>query len=103
SCLARLRRLIAMLPPDPKPAGAFEPPARPADDLFEIVRTDPSAQYDVRDLIAALVDGGRFDEYRATYGRTLVCGFGRLGGMPLGVVANQRLRFRPEDKGPFQF
>ncbi|GAC1475872.1 MAG: acyl-CoA carboxylase subunit beta [Isosphaeraceae bacterium] len=106
SCLARLRRLVALLPPDPKPyvnRETVEPPARLADDLFSIVQTDPSAQYDARDLLAALVDGGRFDEYRAGYGRTLVCGFARLGGMPLGIVANQRLRFRAEGKGPFQF
>ncbi len=57
----------------------------------------------MRDLLAALVDGGTFDEYRAEYGRTLVCGFARLGGMPLGIVANQRLRFRPEGGGPYQF
>ncbi len=106
SCLARLRRLIGLLPPDPKPLveiTAAEPPARPAEDIFSIVRTDPSAQYDVRDLFAALVDGGRFDEYRADYGKTLVCAFARLGGMPLAIVANQRLRFRPEGGGPFQF
>ncbi len=106
SCLARLRRLVALLPPDPNatvPIDAFDPPPRPADDLFTIVQTDPSAQYDMRDLIATLVDGGRLDEYRATYGRTLVCGFARLGGMPVGIVANQRLRFRPEGHGPFQF
>ena len=57
----------------------------------------------MRDLIAALVDGGRLDEYREEYGKTLVCGFARLGGMPLGIVANQRLRFRPVGGGPYQF
>ncbi len=106
SCLARLRRLIALLPPDPKPVVSIEPvepPSRPADDLFDIVRTDSSSQYDMRDLLSAIVDGGRFDEYRASFGRTLLCGFARLGGMPLGIVANQRLRFRPEGNGPFQF
>ena len=106
SCIARIRRLAAMLPLDPKPTvpvEATEPPTRPAEDLFTIVRTSSSAQYDVRDLIAALVDGSRFDEYRATYGRTLVCGFARLGGMPVGIVANQRLRFRPDTGHPFQF
>ena len=106
ACLARLRRLIGLLPPDPKPLadGALvDPPARSADDLFSIVKTDPSAQYDVRDLLAAIVDGGRFDEYRAEHGKTLVCGFARLGGMPLGIVANQRLRFRPVGGGPYQF
>ena len=106
ACLARLRRLVAMLPADPKPAAdgvPIEPPPRPASEVAAIVRSDPSAQYDVRDLLAALVDGGRFDEYKAEYGQTLVCGFARLGGMPVGVVANQRHRFRPVGGGPFQF
>ncbi|MBV8676203.1 MAG: acyl-CoA carboxylase subunit beta, partial [Planctomycetaceae bacterium] len=106
SCLARLRRLVGLLPPDPRPvadAAAIEPPARTAEDLFAIVKTDPSAQYDVRDLLSALVDGGRLDEYRAEFGKTLVCGFARLGGLPVGIVANQRLRFRPEGGGPYQF
>jgi 3-methylcrotonyl-CoA carboxylase beta subunit len=106
ACLTRLRRLIALLPPDPEvriSRDVIEPPSRPADDLYTVVRSDPSAQYDVRDLLAALLDGGRFDEYRAEFGRTLVCGFGRMGGIALGVVATQRLRFRPEGGGPFQF
>ncbi|MEO6808677.1 MAG: acyl-CoA carboxylase subunit beta [Isosphaeraceae bacterium] len=106
SCLARLRRLVALLPPDPTPLvdeAAIEPPARPSDDLYSIVKTDPSAQYDVRDLLKAIVDGGRFDEYRAEFGQTLVCGFSRMGGIALGIVANQRLRFRPATGGPYQF
>ncbi len=108
ACLARLRRLIALLPPDPGAAPSdaraeVEPPARAGDDLYSIVHSDPSAQYDVRDVLAALLDGGRLDEYRAEFGRTLVCGFGRMGGIALGVVATQRLRFKPEGGGPFQF
>lgn len=106
SCLARLRRLVSLLPPDPKAPGAagpVVPPRRPADDLFSIVKTDPSDQYDVRDVLDCLLDGVPFDEYRPSYGKTLVCGFGRLGGMAVGVVANQRLRFRPEGHLPFQF
>jgi acetyl-CoA carboxylase carboxyltransferase component len=106
ACLARLRRLIALLPPDREPVVSrsnAEPPSRRADELYTLVSSDPSAQYDVRDLLAALLDGGRLDEYRAEYGRTLVCGFGHLGGIALGIVATQRLRFRPEGGGPFQF
>jgi 3-methylcrotonyl-CoA carboxylase beta subunit len=106
ACLARLRRLIALLPPDPEvkiSREAIEPPSRSADDLYTVVHSDPSAQYDVRDLLQALLDGGRFDEYRAEFGRTLACGFGRMGGIAMGVVATQRLRFRPEGGGPFQF
>ena len=105
ACLARLRRLIGLLPPDPpsNSAVASEPTSRPGSDAFEVVESDPSAQYDVRDLLATILDAGTLDEYRPEYGRTLVCGFGRLEGRPLGVVASQRLRFRPADGGPFQF
>jgi acetyl-CoA carboxylase carboxyltransferase component len=106
ACLARLRRLIALLPPDSEPAPSRPPtelPARPVEDLYEIARSDPSSQYDVRDVLAALLDGGHLDEYRAEFGRTLVCGFGRMGGIGLGIVASQRLRFKPEGGGPFQF
>jgi 3-methylcrotonyl-CoA carboxylase beta subunit len=106
ACLARLRRLIALLPPDPVTTvspNTIEPPARSADEIDTLVSSDPSAQYDVRNLLAAILDGGRFDEYRPEYGRTLVCGFGYLGGHPLGIVATDRQRFRPEGGGPIQF
>jgi acetyl-CoA carboxylase carboxyltransferase component len=106
TCLARLRRLVGLLPPDPIAPVAratIEPPARAAEETYTLVRSDPSAQYDVRDLLQAILDGGRLDEYRAEYGRTLVCGFGQLGGNALGIVASQRLRFRPEGGGPIQF
>jgi acetyl-CoA carboxylase carboxyltransferase component len=106
SCLDRLRRLIGLLPADPKrpwdDAEVYPPVVRP-EEIYTLVRTDPSEQYDVRHLITALVDHDRFDEYRFEYGRTLVCGFARLGGIPLGIVASQRLRFRPDGGGPIQF
>ena len=105
SCLERIKRLVALLPEDPAPTGrtAVEEPVRPASDLFDIVKSDPSSQYDARDLLAALVDGGHFDEYRADFGQSLVCGFARLGGIAIGVVANQHLRIKPAKGGPYQF
>jgi acetyl-CoA carboxylase carboxyltransferase component len=106
SCLARLRRLIAMLPADPEARidrGAIAQPKLPAGDVYRIVRSETSAQYDVRDLLSCLLDGVPFDEFRAEYGPTMVCGFGRIGGMGVGVVANQRLRVRTEGGGPYQF
>jgi acetyl-CoA carboxylase carboxyltransferase component len=106
SCIDRLRRLIGMLPPDPRRPwddAAVAPPAAAPEEIFGLVRADPSAQYDVRQLVGALMDRDSFVEYRAEYGRTLVCGFARLAGIPLGIVANQRLRFRPDGGGPFQF
>ncbi len=50
----------------------------------------PRQEYDVRDLLPCILDAGPFDEYKAEYGQTLVCGYGRLGGVAVGVVANQR-------------
>ncbi|MFO0960097.1 MAG: acyl-CoA carboxylase subunit beta [Isosphaeraceae bacterium] len=105
ACIARLRRLVGLLPPDPtRPdATVAKDPSRPVSDLDSIVQMNPSAQYDIRDVLACLLDAGSFEEFRPDYGRTLACGFGRLGGMPVGVVASQRLRFRPAGGGPFQF
>lgn len=106
ACLERLRRLVGLLGLDANPNPVrteAAPPVRAGDDVFEIVKTGNSEQYDVRDLLACLLDGVGFDEYRAEYGPTLVCGFGRIGGHAIGVVANQRLRIRPIAGGAFQF
>jgi 3-methylcrotonyl-CoA carboxylase beta subunit len=105
SCLAHLRRLIDLLPPDtpPRTGHTVAPPSRTSEELYRVVKTEPSAQYDVREMLACLLDGEGLDEFRPEYGKTLFCGFGRLGGMPLGIVASQRLRFRPEGGGPIQF
>ncbi len=109
SCLERLRRLIDMLPPDP---GRVPPGAdvarlgvtsgRPTADLLRLFPANPRQEYDVRDLLPCLLDAGPFDEYKAEYGQTLVCGYGRLGGVAVGVVANQHKRCRPAD-GPLQY
>jgi acetyl-CoA carboxylase carboxyltransferase component len=56
--------------------------------------TNPAAAYEVRDVIARLVDGGDFVEYKADFGRTLVCGYARLGGWAVGIVANQKKHIR---------
>ena len=59
-------------------------------------------EYDVRDLLKLLLDDAPFDEYKADYGQTLVCGFGKLGGVSVGVVANQKKRVKAAE-GPVQF
>src|SRR5439155_21520969 len=61
-----------------------------------------SAEYDVRDVLKALLDDAHFDEYKAEYGQTLVCGHGHLGGVAIGVVANQKKRVKPAE-GALQF
>jgi 3-methylcrotonyl-CoA carboxylase beta subunit len=98
ACLERLRRLIAALPPDRTNAIT---PAKGDDSRFDQFAT--ASEYDVRDMLGLLLDASTpFDEYKAEYGQTLVCGLGRLGGVPAGVVANQKKRVKPAD-GPMQF
>ena len=77
-------------------------PRAPARDLYDLVSPNPRDEYEVRDVLDCIVDAGSFDEYKAEYGQTLVCGTARLGGFPVGIVANQHHRVRPAD-GPIQF
>jgi 3-methylcrotonyl-CoA carboxylase beta subunit len=121
SCLERLRRLVAMLPADsvssdigalsgtgarsgvvsrPRPDPAIQP-GRPGTDLYTLFPGE-NREYDVRDLLPCLLDARPFDEYKAEYGQTLVCGYGRMGGLPVGIVANQHKRCRPAS-GPLQY
>ncbi|HEY8505853.1 MAG TPA: acyl-CoA carboxylase subunit beta [Gemmataceae bacterium] len=92
ACLERLRRLVGDLPPDPN-AGKVRGDIGPTPTgEGEWSKFAGPAEYDVRELLAAVLDPGRFDEYKAEFGRSLVCGYGRLGGVAVGVVANQRKR-----------
>ncbi|HJT54949.1 MAG TPA: carboxyl transferase domain-containing protein [Ktedonobacteraceae bacterium] len=70
-----------------------EPPRYDASDLYGIIPRDNRKSYDVREVIARLVDGSRFHEFKALYGTTLVCGFGRLMGYPVGIIANNGILF----------
>jgi 3-methylcrotonyl-CoA carboxylase beta subunit len=101
ACLDRLRRLVAALPPDYNRLPATDPGRDPAD-LMRLFHPEPRVEYDVRDLLPCLLDAGPFDEYKAEYGQTLVCGYGRLGVVAVGVVANQHKRCRPAE-GPLQY
>ena len=70
-----------------------EAPLYAATDLYGIVPRDGRKSYDVREVIARLVDGSRFHEFKALYGTTLVCGFARLMGFPIGIIANNGILF----------
>ena len=72
---------------------APEDPRYPAEELYGIVPSDTRQPYDVRELIARLVDGSRFHEFKAGYGATLVCGFAHWHGYPVGIVANNGVLF----------
>jgi len=101
ACLERIRALAGTLaPPAPPPFrrdAAAEPKLDP-EDLAGIVPADPLQQYDVREVIARLVDDSAFTEYRPEYGKTLVCAFARLDGWSVGVVANQKTHVRDPGK-----
>ncbi len=68
-------------------------PLLPAEDLYGLIPSDPRIPYDVRDVIARLVDGSEFDEFKALYGTTLVTGFAHIWGHPVGIVANNGILF----------
>jgi acetyl-CoA carboxylase carboxyltransferase component len=70
-----------------------EPPAVDPSDLYGLIPEDFRHQVDPRELIARLVDGSRFAEFKALYGETLVCGFARLEGFPVGILANNGVLF----------
>lgn len=108
TCLARLRRLVAQGPPEPTlPCSPFQKgeavePAEPGETLYHLVDAAGRKPYDVRDVLRRLVDANSFDEYKAEFGQTLVCGTARIGGLAVGIVANQRERVRTA-RGEFQF
>ena len=68
-------------------------PLYPADDIYGIIPDDVRRPYDVREVIARIVDGSDLDEFKALYGPTLVCGFARIWGYPVGIVANNGILF----------
>ncbi len=93
SCLAALRRQLEQLAPPVLADFARRAPVAPlfpADELYGVVPADRSRPYDIYELLARLLDGSELDEYKATYGRTLVCGTGWIEGQVVGVIANQR-------------
>jgi acetyl-CoA carboxylase carboxyltransferase component len=108
ACLARLRNLVGVSAPDPvRPTPPFlrrdsVDPSRPGSDIYKLVTGNARDDYEVRDVIDCIVDAGSFDEYKAEYGKTVVCGTARLGGFSVGIVANQHHPVKPSE-GPVEF
>ena len=93
SCLQRIRALVDKMG---HPLAArfdykeSEHPAYPPEEIYGIFSSDSARQYDMREVIARVVDASKFEEYRAEYGKTLVCGYARIGGWAVGIVANNK-------------
>ncbi|EQA97369.1 carboxyl transferase domain-containing protein [Sphingobium baderi] len=94
--LSIVRDIVSTLQPD-RAADIHVREARPpkfaAEDLYGIIPEDVRAPYDVREVIARLVDGSEFHEFKALYGSTLVCGFAHIWGMPVAILANNGVLF----------
>jgi len=100
SCLARIRSIIEkwgyrrQSPWDRKKP---VPPALAAEEIYGIYDSSPARPYDIKEVIGRIVDASKFDEYKAEYGKTLVCGYARIGGFAVGIVANQKLHAQATD------
>ncbi len=96
AALVRVRQIVATLAPRtpiPWDTAPVEDPAVAAGALAGVVPADSRTPYDVRDVVACIVDGSRLLEFKAEYGSTLVCGFARVWGHPVGIVANNGILF----------
>jgi acetyl-CoA carboxylase carboxyltransferase component len=100
ACLARIRTIVEkwgyrrQSPWDRKKP---EEPALAAEEIYGIYDSSPGRQYDMKEIVARIVDGSRFDEYKPEYGKTLLCGYARIGGFAVGIVANQKLHAQATD------
>ena len=93
ACIARIRSLVEKMGDRrtaPFSVTTAEEPAYAAEELYGVFESDASRPYDMHEVIARLTDGSRFDEYKSEYGKTLICGYARIGGHAVGIVANQK-------------
>ncbi|MFO1021311.1 MAG: acyl-CoA carboxylase subunit beta [Planctomycetales bacterium] len=93
SCLERIRSLVSSYAPDTQ-AECYRPspsaePAIPTAEIYNHISPHSQAQYEIRKILECLVDADSFQEYRTDYGKTLICGYARLGGYRVGILANQ--------------
>jgi 3-methylcrotonyl-CoA carboxylase beta subunit len=94
--LSIARRIVGKLNRVKQPGVVLRPvvePLYPAQELYGVIPADTRKPFDVREVIARIVDGSEFDEFKSRYGTTLVCGFAHLHGMPVGIVANNGILF----------
>ena len=92
-CIAKLRRFVSELAPPPPARPRIKErsdAARPLTDLYDILPADHRLPYDMRDVLACLLDGGTMNEFQADYAKEMITGHARIGGLPVGIIANQR-------------
>ena len=87
----------------PEPAAVFDEPVHDAEDLLGIVSKDLKAPFDMREVIARIVDGSDFEDFKPLYGPTLVCGWARVHGYPVGILGNNGALFSESSEKAAQF
>ena len=100
ACIARIRSIVdrwGYRRQSPWDRQKPQAPKMAAEEIYGIYDTSPSKPYDMRQILARVVDASRFDEYKAEYGKTLLCGYARIGGFAVGIVANQKLHAQQVD------
>jgi 3-methylcrotonyl-CoA carboxylase beta subunit len=105
ACLARIRALVDKIgAPNASPFSHVKSrePLYSREEIYGIFSSDPGKQYDMREIIARVVDASEFEEYRAEYGETLLCGYARIGGWAVGIVANQKKHVQTLARGSDQ-
>jgi acetyl-CoA carboxylase carboxyltransferase component len=105
ACIARIRALadkMGAANPAPFSHVTAKQPLYPVEEIYGVFSGDPAKQYDMREIIARIVDASEFEEYRAEYGETVLCGYARIGGWAVGIVANQKKHVQTLARGSDQ-
>ena len=105
ACIGRIRALVDKIgAPDASPFShiAVREPLYPGEEIYGIFSDNPAKQYDMREIIARIADASEFEEYKQEYGETLLCGYARIGGWAVGIVANQKKHVQTLARGSDQ-
>jgi acetyl-CoA carboxylase carboxyltransferase component len=100
ACIARLRSIVEKWGYRRQSPWDRKKPSEPAlagEEIYGIYDSSPTRPYDMKEILARVVDAGHFDEYKPEYGKTLICGYARIGGFAVGIVANQKLHAQQVD------
>jgi len=100
ACLARIRSIVdkwGYRRQSPWDRRKPVEPAMAAEEIYGIYDSSPARPYDMKEILARILDASRFDEYKPEYGKTVICGYGRIGGFAVGIVANQKLHAQQTD------
>src|SRR5581483_34516 len=106
TCIERIREIISELPPKPAPSISIDQPhesKRSPYDFYDILPADHRSPYDTREILDCILDDGKLDEFQSDYAKEMITGHGRIRGIHIGIIANQRGLVRGEAGQPPRF